>query len=224
MAAYVVYDTTPAVGDYRRVAGVYETQALADTAGAGEGLTAVTGAVNDSVDVGWWVVAATRVITAQPHPAADRRVAMMRQRLHDAWIARPRRDWWPSMRSGAEAGRPIIALDRWSYHLVAHGDVIAAGVWPSPALSLDDREDRVTHLVARLAAGETWYGVMVAQEAQPHGGNSALWAGASVADGAAIYNDSITAAGARRAMDGTFPAIPGATIPGGFHPDSPTLR
>ena len=237
MSLYVTHFTAappglPSGSALRPVARVFLTQAEATAAGAADGETAWHRSVSDDVRPGWWLVTgagagAGNVSAALPAGtlSADAdRIAAMRARLHQGWLDRARRDWWPSMRSGANASRPLRALDRWGYHLVAHGDLIASGAWPGTALSLDDRDDRVDHLVARLAAGEIWYNVMVSQEAQSGGGNSALWAAVSVADSAIIYDDSITTAGARRDMDGTFPAMPGATIPAGFNPDTPTLR
>ena len=60
MAAHVTYfDSNPSwvpVGSRQRVvAAIFDSQAKADADGAGAGRTAFPGAVDDSVDLGWWI-------------------------------------------------------------------------------------------------------------------------------------------------------------------------
>ena len=178
------------------------------------------------------VVSNTNVVTDYAASAAELQTAW-KGRLADAYniyqggvVSGSRKDWWPSMRSGDNARRPLIATDRWAYQQVALGDLIADGSYLGTATDAQ-REVVIEHIATVLETlGETWYGVMVAQEGQSGGGNSALWAAGSVADGALLYSDIVAAAAApyTRAPDGAFTALAGATIPTGFKPDTPTLR
>lgn len=131
-----------------------------------------------------------------------------------------RRGLWVSLQtSGANADRPIRALDRWVVQQVALGDLAADGNWPSGG---DDDDivrvvDKISDTITLIA--ETWYRVMVGDAAK-----AASWASAGVADGSPIYSDLFTTAGADRTVDGVFQPIAGATIPTSFSPEYPNLR
>ena len=134
-----------------------------------------------------------------------------------------RRVWWPSMRTGTNADRPLVATDRWAYQQIALGSQIADRV-AFATLTDTQRGAVIDHIVTMISTiGETWYNVMVGQEGESDGGYSAEWAEASVAANDVIYSDIVTTTGATRGPDGAFTALP-VLIPTGFKPDTPTLR
>lgn len=146
-----------------------------------------------------------------------------KKRLWHAYIRgteHHRRSSWSSLQTaGANADRPMRALDRWVYQQVALADLAADGTWPSSA-SADDIERIVSKVEAAITlSAELWYRVMAGDTAK-----ATSWAASGVADGSPIYSDLFTTTGADRTMDGTFQLIAGATIPTSFWPEHPNLR
>ena len=142
-------------------------------------------------------------------------------RAYDTFSKDVRRQSWGSLQaSGTTRYDALVATDRWVYHQIAIGYRIAEGDAPFSATTDEQKitlVDHIADIIVRL--GYTWYKVM-------RDGTTTLrasWAATSVADGATLYSDIVTTAGATRAPDGSYTTIAGGTIPASFSPEVSSL-
>ena len=231
MAAYVTYTDTALDGQAattRVVERVHQTQAAADTrAGEVGGVSAYQGAVSDAADVGDLISTATGALVAAAAPSeAAALTAAWRARLHAAWRqyaaggphpATGRQGWWASMPDGVAA---TTAVDRRMLHLVALGDLIAAGAYAA-GVGAAIRTAALEHLESTLLGD----GAAMYARVQGSASLRQSWGAAPVAAGGAIHCDVVVAGTLLvRDPDGAYTALAGAAIPAGFTPDSSTLR
>ena len=227
---FVVYDTAAVTGGWHRIESVHQTQAAANAhAAAGAGVTAYAGAIAeteaDGIDVDDLINASNGNVSPLDDvvTAAARNTAEWKARLADAWSQyngrepSARQDWWVRI-GGVDAA--LTATDRWAYHAIALGDLIADGSWPTVDNARAGAIEHIATVIATL--GATWYGVVSGSGKATERGQ---YAGQSCDDGAAIYTDLIIDARCgTRAPDAAWTPMPGAVIAAGFRPDTPTLR
>lgn len=185
---------------------------------------------------GMWVTSESppRILPTKPEVAGTVFVQHQRARLHQVWQraqdpASPtgKQAYWPSLNTLTNSGttirntlRPQWATDRWAYHQIAMGDVIAVGGGAGPFGGNEAvRLARIDHIIDTLETKwRVWY-----EAVSGNATRVGQWAGVGIGDGASLYSDIFEANGTAVAPDLDFRAFSEA-IPDNFAPEFPTLR
>ena len=138
------------------------------------------------------------------------------------WRIHGRTQHWAGIRgTRVDNAEPLMATDKWVYHIVALIDRIISGevFATKTAVEVQAAVDHADNILRTL--GPTWYIVQIGDQGNVSE-NGEDYRDMSTEDGALIYTDIMTAAGLLRGVDGTFNGMP-TTIRAGFNPEIPTL-
>ena len=166
-------------------------------------------------------------LTEPPGPPANAEILGQIDRSYEYWVRQIRNPNWPDTAPDLAIGQEALrAVNKYLYAQAAVCYLLATGAFlDSRGMAVTDKatQERAVAAYGHLCSvfAPAWYRLMLSDRTlRP------AWASGSVADGAALFSDMVTADGIvtdRRVLGTARVALTGNAIPARFNPEQPGL-